>query len=149
MKPTILLLMLVLSVTIAVINAEAFTYGGFDINFIGKAHEKYDSNVTYSKNKAKEDLITDLLVVIDVVKEEKTWEASLLGNLRQEIFASNRKFDNLSEDVTLDLRKEFTMYDRIFLNNSFLHADEPTTFDDASGSGDGRNSYCRNNKTCN
>ena len=143
MKPVIFLLILVISASAAPV-AEAFTFEGYDIKLTGKAGETYDDNVAYREDNVKDDLITNLTAGIDVTKESKTWQAGLKGSVKQEVFAFNRGFNNLSEDMTLDFRKEFTKYDRVSLTDSFLHAEEPTTFEDAFGSRAGRYGYYRN-----
>jgi len=76
--------------------------------------------------------------------EGKLQNLNFNGNVVRHIFSKNRKFSNTSEDFSFGYNKEFTRFDRISLTNAFIHAEEPTSFEDEFGRTSGRYTYTRN-----
>jgi len=125
--------------------ASALKIADFDVDITGKVGERFDDNVTYVKDGEKDDFITDLDAGFDIKRRTKTWDMDLTGTLRQDIYVNNNSFNNFSQDVGLDAAGELTKYDRITVSDSFLHAEEPRSFEDESGNEEGRYDYYRNN----
>ena len=53
-------------------------------------------------------------------------------------------FNNNAQDVRLAVLKEFSKYDRVSFSNTFRHAEDPSSFEDAFGRTAGRYSFYRN-----
>lgn len=122
----------------------AYHVGNVEINPSASVRETYDDNITYVNTDPKQDFITTATLGLSAKYEGKTESLDFLGQVHQEIFAKNDKFDNTSEDFTLNFQKEFSRYDRISLKDVFLHAQEPRSFEDAFGRTSGRYSYSKN-----
>ena len=106
--------------------------------------EIFDDNVTFAESQAKTDLISLLSLGLGLKTEGRLGEASLGADIRQRLFATHSDFNNTEEDVRLDWRGELSKHDRLGIKNSFVHASEPRSFEDAFGQTNGRYSYSRN-----
>ncbi len=145
MKNSIILICTIIAIVMINVSVWGMTYGDYDISFVGDVSETYDDNITYAKDDKKNDLITGLKGGVKIEKLGKTTNVEVDANIIQELFASNSKFNNLSEDIQAHFYTELTKYDRITLSNSFLHAEEPRNYISASGDERGRYEYYTNN----
>ncbi len=106
--------------------------------------EIFDDNVTFAESQAKADLISLLSLGFGLKGEGRLGEASLDAGIRQRLFAKHSDFNNTEEELQLDWRGELSKHDRLSMKHSFVHADEPRSFEDAFGQTNGRYSYSRN-----
>lgn len=132
-------------VSIAAISSPAFAYklGNLDFNIRASAGERYDSNITYA-NGGKGDWITTFAGGLDAAYEGHSSKFSLTGNIDQDIFALNPKFDNLSEDIALKYAQDLSKFETLSIKDTLEHTYEPRSFEDALGRATGRYSYFRN-----
>lgn len=126
------------------IKASAYEISGVDIKPRGSISEAYDDNITFVKDNAEEDFITNIGLGLDGKYEDKSKTLEFTGNINRQIFAENHKFDNTSEDFSLDFKKELSRYDRLNLIDAFTHAYEPVSLAEAFGRTTGRYSYYTN-----
>ena len=124
--------------------AHAYRLGNIEITPRAKVTQTYDSNITYTKDNVKKDWKTALGFGFDAIYDAKTIIISGSANVRREIFNKNNNFNNTSEDFTISSQSEFSKYDRLSLTDSFVHAEEPRSFEDQFGRMSGRYSYLRN-----
>jgi len=122
-------------------NVYAYRIGNFETKLVGGISETYDDNITYTKTNRKKDIITTPSVGVDIEYEDKNKILSLTGNVKQEIFADNNKFNNTAEDLNLDLSAELSKNDYLTLTDEFSHSEEPQSFEDAFGRTSGRYSH--------
>jgi hypothetical protein len=122
----------------------AYQVGAFDLKILGSVSETYDDNVAYTKTNKKDDWITNAKVGLSAKYEGKTEGLEFLGNIAHHAFKDNSNYDNTSEDFSLSAKKEFSAYDRAVLTDTFIHAEEPSSFEDEFGRTSGRYSYNRN-----
>ena len=123
---------------------KASASSGLDLDVKGSVSTAYDDNVTFVKEDKKSDNVTNLLIGLGAKQEGKTHTLALEGNLTQHLFADNPSFNNNSQDVSIDLKKELSRYDRFSATNKFTHAEDPQSFEDDFGRTSGRYSYYRN-----
>jgi hypothetical protein len=122
----------------------AYTVGNVELKPYATLAEAYDDNITYSEHNRISDFITQSLLGLQANYAGKTTTFSLLGALRYDTFAEHRAFDNLSEDFSLNVKKELSQHDSISFADTFIHAQEPRSFEDAFGRTNGRYSYYQN-----
>lgn len=125
-------------------NAYAYRIGNADLKITTSVTETYDDNITYASANAKEDYITNLLLGADLVYEGKNNSSVFSGNLNYENFADNASFNNLAQDFSAIYRQELSKFDRFSVKNTFVHAEEPRSFEDEFGRTSGRYAYFRN-----
>ena len=135
---------ILIAVALKPMNSYAWNLQDIDLKLNSRVSESYDDNVTYVNTNKKSDFITNLTIGIGLKYEGKTTALALTGGVTRHIFTDNRDFNNSSEDLTLNFRNEFSKYDRLRLANTFVHAEEPRSFEDAFGRTAGRYSYYKN-----
>lgn len=118
--------------------------GKSDLKILADISHSYDDNITYVKENAVEDFVSRVTLGMDWNYEGKTSALEWLGRITQHIFAENADFNNSSQDFTCKLMKEFSGHDSVVINNTFVHAEEPSSFLDALGRETGRYSYVKN-----
>ena len=107
-------------------NSLSFKYNEFDIKLKGGLiSEEFDNNVTYTKRNKTEDYISNMGLGVGMKYEGKTGTVELTTNITNQIFAKNNDFNNVTEDVTLQLKSEFSEQSRIDFKNTFTHSDAP------------------------
>lgn len=106
--------------------------------------QSFDDNITSVQDNKINDFITNLSLGLDMEYEGKAQTLRLKGALSQELFLEETDFNNFSQNISLNFQKEFSKYDRFNLSNSFIHAEEPQSFQDEFGRTSGRYSYCLN-----
>ncbi len=121
-----------------------YQVGSFDINVLGNVYETYDDNITLTKTGKKDDLITNAAVGLSAKYEGKTENLAFTGRVARHSYRDYGEYDNTSEDFTLTGQKEFSPYDRATIKNTFIHAEDPASFEDEFGRAAGRYSYYRN-----
>jgi len=124
--------------------AFALSIGNLDVNIRTAFHEIYDDNITYSSDNKKSDTISNLGLGIELNYEGKTSTLNMLANLNQQFYSQNSGFNYLAEDFAGTYTKEFTRHDRIELSDTYVHSDEPRSFEDELGRTSGRYAYSRN-----
>ncbi len=121
------------------------SFADFKWSLGGALSETYDDNVTYEKERKIESALTRLTLGGGFTKQEKNnqivFKTSLTGNM----YTPKSSYNNLSETADLDVVKDFSPYDRVSLSESFRHADDPRSFEDAFGQNSGRYSRYTNN----
>ncbi len=127
----------------------AFNFKGFDIKIKDiNIRETYDDNVTYAKEEAKEDFITNLGIGIAALYEGKKDTFEVSGNVIHEAFAENSIFDNTTQNITLGFKRELSQHDRVSLKNAFYNDVTPLFFEGPSFSANkqasGRIPYYKN-----
>lgn len=115
-----------------------------DFKLLASINEAYDNNVTYERENEIEDFITNLILGFNWNYEGKTRAIGFTGRVTREIFAKNSRFSNTSQDFDFSLKNEFSKYDSVSLSDSFTHAEEPRSFEDAFGRTTGRYNYTKN-----
>lgn len=118
--------------------SQAFMWQGFEITPRASVREGYDDNVTYTKDNPIHDSITNLLFGAGVKQEGHTHSLAVDFNVAHQFFAQNISFNNTAEDVTVRLSKELSKYDQVKVIDTFSHAEEPRSFEDAFGRTSGR-----------
>jgi hypothetical protein len=132
--------------TALLIPATSFSYqvGDFDLKVLGSVYETYDDNISYTKTNTKDDYITNARIGLSALYEGKTEALEFKGSVTRHQYVDNSNFDNTSEDFSLSAKKEFSAYQRAVLTDTFIHAEEPSSFEDEFGRTSGRYSYNRN-----
>ncbi len=125
-------------------SACAFDLEGLDFDVHATASESYDDNITQTHENEQKDFITNLSFGLGVQSERKLGSFELRAQVLQQIFAKYSGYNKLSEDLILNLKQEFSPYDRISLNDVFTHSYESITFEQAFGRPPGRYSHFRN-----
>ena len=118
--------------------ALAYQVGNVVIDASAAVTETFDDNITYVNTNPKKDFITTGSLSLDAKYEGKTQSLDFLGRLYEQLFAKYHKYDNTPADFILNFQKEFSRYDRMSINDGFLHAQEPVSFEDAFGRTPGR-----------
>jgi len=126
--------------------AKSYAYRISDVDFTleGKLSEAYDDNITYVNANQKNDFITTISLGGDAKYEGETKTLGVSGNVNRQFFADNNNFNNNSEDFSLAFLNELSKFDRINVKDSFSHAYEPRSFEDAFGRPGGRYGSYRN-----
>ncbi len=109
--------------------------------------EVYDSNVTFRSENRIDDLITELTGGLETVYTGRKHFLSVIGKVRQQIFAENSDFNNNAQFADVDYNYDITERDKIRFFDDFSHAEEPSSFDEDFGGVDGRFSRVRNSAT--
>lgn len=126
------------------VNGETYLFEDIEIKPQVTVSQIFDDNITSANANRKKDFITDLSIGLDMKYEGKTDIFGLVGTIRQQLFARESGFNNVSQSLNCNFQKEFSKYDRVDITNNFLHAEEPGSFQDSFGRTSGRYSYCRN-----
>jgi hypothetical protein len=116
----------------------SYMYNGLEITPTASVQEGYDDNVTYLKNNAISDAITQLAADLAVKQEGKTESLLLDAKVDEELFAQHSSFDNTSEYLNLNYKQDFSQFDQLKVTDVFSHAEDPTSFQNAFGSTAGR-----------
>ena len=140
----IMAIVIALAVLVPARPAQAFHVGNVHVVVGAAAKEAYDDNITYVRDDAKRDFIMNATLSLAADYEGKTMSMSLSTYITQQLFARYSTYNNTSESLNFNLKKEFSWYDRIAMNDYFIHAEEPTSFDQAFGMASGRYGYYKN-----
>lgn len=109
----------------------SYNYKGFDIKITEvSVGETFDDNITFTKENKLEDFITDLRLGLGIKYEGKTRTFDLTGYISNQTFAKNDTFNNITQDINLNFKNEFSKRDRISLNNVFTHFEAPSSTDE-------------------
>ena len=135
----VLLLMWMMSSTVQI--ADAFTLDNHKVKVTAKLSERYDDNITGVKHNAIDDWITETSIGLKLNSEDKYQSLEVIGELRQQLFADNKTFNNLSEYLWLNYSSELSRYDNLKVAEEFQHYEEPQTFEEAFGRTSERYSY--------
>ena len=109
----------------------SYNYKGFDIKITEVSiGETIDDNITFAKENKQEDFITDLRLGLGVKYEGKTRTFELTGAIANKTFAKNDTFNNITQDIELKFKNEFSKRDRISLSNVFTHFEAPSSEDE-------------------
>ncbi|OQX79325.1 MAG: hypothetical protein B6D56_07335 [Candidatus Omnitrophica bacterium 4484_70.1] len=125
-------------------NVYSFDFQRLESGFWIATTEVYDDNITFIKDKKKEDFITKVNLGLDLKYEGKTQAFVVGGGITQQIFARYHNYNNTSQHLSLNFYKEFSPYSQLRLTDSFAHTYEPRSFEEAFGRTGGRYSYYRN-----
>ncbi|MBP6344075.1 MAG: outer membrane beta-barrel protein [Candidatus Omnitrophica bacterium] len=122
----------------------SFELGSFEVTPVATVKEQYDDNITSDHTDVLSDFSTLLSLDLEGVRETKTETLKIVGSIDQEIFTKEHDFNNTSQGVLAKYKKEFSAYDRLTVDNTFTHADKPTSLDDEFGRVAGRYDYFKN-----
>jgi len=112
----------------------SYKYKGFDIKITEVSiGERFDDNVTFTKENKLEDFVTNLRLVLGVKYEGKTRAFNLTGDISNQTFAKNDNFNNITQNINLNFKNEFSKRDRISLNNVFTHFEALSDRDEDEG----------------
>ncbi len=140
--------LLVVSLFTALLTFPCYTFayqiGNLDVNVDAGIAQACDDNITFARENAKDDLITNLSVGLNAKYEGKLQNFSVNTAISRQNFFKYHNFDNTSENISLNYNQELTKHERINLKNTFLHAEEPRSFEDEFGRTGDRYSYSRN-----
>jgi len=118
--------MFILMITSA--NAYEFQpYRGMSLKVIGDITGNYNSNVTFASDKENkvESFRTMMNIGLNFQYTGKRRSMDFSGNIRRQIHSTASNVNNPSENVTVSYSEELTEYDRINLQNTFTHTQEP------------------------
>lgn len=125
--------------------AYAFRVGDVELTPLFSVEERYDDNITSSESNELDDYITKLSIGLEATAPGKTQELSLKGGVSHEFFSKEDGYDNTSENISLNYKKQMDQYQSLGLQEAFTHAEEPLTFEDEFGQiGVGRRAYYLN-----
>ncbi|MCF6155175.1 MAG: hypothetical protein E3K36_07965 [Candidatus Brocadia sp.] len=109
----------------------SYEYKGFDMKITElSVGETFDDNITFTKEDKEEDFITKLRLGLGVKYQGKTTTFDLTGYINNQTFAKNDNFDNITQDIILNFKKEFSKRDRLTLNSVFTHFEAPSSEDE-------------------
>ncbi len=111
----------------------------------GALNQAYDDNITYVKNDKSSDAITRVSLGGGFSGKGKNESIDFKGIITQNIYAQHSSFNNLSEELSLNLNKDFGPYQNFKILENFRHAEEPRSFEDSFGRDSGRYSIYTNN----
>ncbi len=124
--------------------AYAYQIGRTDIGLRAAFKENYDDNITFVKDNKKEGSSNILSLGLYADYEDKRNVLKLDGNVYHQIYNSHRKYNNTSEDFSLDFSSDISKRQRISIKDNFLHAYEPRSFEQEFGRIGGRYGYYQN-----
>ncbi|MDE2028772.1 MAG: hypothetical protein KGJ11_09565, partial [Candidatus Omnitrophica bacterium] len=124
--------------------AYAFQWGQWEIKPWGSVEEQYDSNITYAHTDTISDSITVPRLGLEGIYTGKNYTADLNLSGQEEIYSRYHHYDNLSEYLTANYSRDFSYYDHLKVDDSFVHATDPTTFVAQFGRTNGRYEYYLN-----
>ncbi len=116
-----------------------------DVKLNARASEYYDDNITYSEDNEISDMVSRLTLGVTASMEGKLQAFESALNVAHEFYMDNSLYDNTSEDLTARYSRELLKFDRMSLKDTFRHADEPSSFEEAFETTPGRYQYYRNN----
>jgi len=125
-------------------NVYAYKIDNLELNVNAGAKETYDDNVTYVKENRKKDSSTTMLLGFDAKYENALRSLNASGNIYHQMFNKYTKYDNTSQDFSLDFKNEFSSRMRLNITDNFLHAYEPRSFEQAFEAVPGRYAYFQN-----
>ena len=137
---------LFIGLTVLFCSGKAFAYktGEVEINAHGRVSEAYDTNVTYANTNPLNDFTTTLSAGLDLNYEGRVSSLGFVGNVDQQFFVNNPKFENTSEDFALNYAQDLSNLEALTVSDVFDHTYEPRSFEDTLGRTNGRYSYIRN-----
>jgi len=124
--------------------AFAYQWGEVEINPLASVEEEYDSNITYAHSGVLSDFITSPRVGVEGTYTGKNSSADFKTSLEEQIYSKYSQYDNLSEYLFGNYQADYTYYDHLKLDDSFEHAEDPTTFAQQFGRSNGRYEYYEN-----
>jgi hypothetical protein len=136
----------VIAFIVCSIPASCFAYqaGAFDLKVLGSLTESYDDNVALTQTNEKDDFVTNAMIGLLARYDGKTEGLEFRGHVTRHDYNDYNNYDNTSEDFSLSAKKEFSAYERAIVSDTFIHAEEPSSFEDEFGRTSGRYSYYRN-----
>ena len=111
-------------------SVSAIQYKGLDIKINTSIAEMYDDNITYAKEKKKEDFITTLGLGLNTKYEGRRRSLDFSGQMNYRFNARYKDIRNNSESFNINFKNEFTRYDLVNLRYSFNHSYAPGSFEE-------------------
>ncbi|MFH1877722.1 MAG: outer membrane beta-barrel protein [Candidatus Omnitrophota bacterium] len=124
--------------------AYAYKINSFEIEIRGAVSGAYDDNITYVKQDRKTDFTVTPLAGVGIKQDGKTHDFLFNGNIKRELFAENNRYNNTAEDFNVSYSNDLSKKDTLIVTDTFVHAEEPRSFEDAFGRISGRYSYYTN-----
>jgi len=115
------------------------------INFNSAVKEVYDDNITFVKDNKKQDFRTDLTIGLSAYLEGKTRNLNIAASVTQALYTRFKKFNNTSENFSLDYLQELSRKSRFTVSNDFTHREDPQSLEDEFGRTGNRYKYYMNN----
>ena len=122
----------------------AYHIGRTDVGLRAAFKENYDDNITFVKDNKKEGTSNILSLGLYADYEDKRSILKIDGNAYHQIYNNHRKYNNTSEDFSLDFSSDISKRQSISLKDSFIHAYEPRSFEQEFGRIGGRYGYYQN-----
>ncbi len=107
-------------------------YEGLSLKIEGQVAESYSNNVNYSSDESDtvEDWITQLSLGMGLKYEGERRLLEVMGSINRQIRTDTGDLENSSERGIINFRNEFSKYDLITFNNTFIHTEVPGTIDE-------------------
>jgi len=128
----------------AATNGAAFYIGHLELLPSVQVRQTFDDNITSAGDNRKSDLVSTLSLGLDLIREGRADMFRLAGTADHQVFLNHGGFNNLAQSLEVEYLRDISRYDRIEVSDRFVHADEPSSFEDAFGQTSGRYSYSRN-----
>lgn len=126
------------------LRAEANIFENIDISPHGEIRQSFDDNITFAHEDAKSDGITKLSAGLTMEEEKKNYSYALDASVIQQLYFTHSSFNNNAQNLTASVNKVLSKYDTLKISDTFLHSEEPRSFEDDFGRTSGRYSYYRN-----
>jgi opacity protein-like surface antigen len=114
-----------------------------DVEVKGSTRVAYDDNVTFQHDPVS-DIITSMNAGIGLKAEGSRYGLNAAASITHHIYSDNSSFDNTEFDTAVDGHWDFSERDRLKFSDSYTHAEDPRSFEDAFGRENGRYTYDRN-----
>ncbi|MDD4939876.1 MAG: hypothetical protein PHI60_06950, partial [Candidatus Omnitrophica bacterium] len=124
--------------------AYSYKVGDVDIRLKAIISEQYDDNVTYASSNEKDDFVNIAGFGLLAKGEGKMQQLDLGGNVIWHTYNENENFNYTSENLFLNYRREYSKFDTVRLKDSFIHSEEPASFEDEFGRTTGRYTFIKN-----
>ncbi len=109
-----------------------------------KMKERFDDNITFSKNDKKVDVIITSSLGIDINYESKKQSFTVNSIINQNVFLNNTTLTNTSQQAELSYLCYLSRYSTLILRDIYTHAHSPLTLEADFGKDIGRYSYQQN-----
>lgn len=126
------------------VSSRAERIGNMDVEITPRVSQSYDDNITYASENERDDFITDLTLGLSGKYEGKLDMLRLGASISHHIYNKYSSMDNTDQTFDAMYFRELDKYQRIRISDSFTHAEDPASFEDAFGRSSGRYAYYTN-----
>ncbi len=118
-------------------------FASMNMELKGSTVVAYDDNVTFQHDPIS-DVITSVNAGIGLKAEGSRYGLNGSVSVAHHFYSKHSSFDNTEFDTKLDGHWELSERDRLKFTDSYTHAEDPRSFEDAFGRVNGRYTYDRN-----